>query len=196
MRLPAMPGFVQVLPTWQVPAAGGNIGGSPFTANTVVVLTGELQVATSATYAFNLQGGTITRLFVGGVPVTGPVVLAAGSHSLEVRFAVPSRRRRCRQPVRAQVNGGASVLLDKTNTSNDQSALPPFVNALSGSSSGSGGGTITLDGLGFFPAGQVAVLWGGTSLSAGSLVVTPGRIMLTAPPVRVRSRCASRPPMA
>ncbi len=178
---PASPGFIEVLTPLQISAAGNKIGGSPFTTNVLAVLTGTFHAATAGSYQFVLQGGSDTRLFLDGGLVNGPVSLNAGAHSLEVRFAIPSSAS-LPAAILVQLNGGQAVPLDKLNTTHDQSALAPFINSMSGTSFSSGGGAITLSGLGFFPSGSVDVVWDGQPIGSAGVVVTPTAISLFAPP--------------
>ncbi|HKX45073.1 MAG TPA: hypothetical protein VJP77_00010, partial [Planctomycetota bacterium] len=65
----------------------------------------------------------------------------------------------------------------------DESALAPVLNDMPSGGTDLGGNQIVIEGLGFFPAGQVHVLWGALSLGPAQLVsVAPDRIELVAPP--------------
>jgi N-acetylneuraminic acid mutarotase/glucose/arabinose dehydrogenase len=178
---PEVPGYVEVLSPLEIAAINENIGNSPFTSDVLVVLTGNFRALTAATYEFSLEGGSGSRLYVNGVQVTGPISLAAGAHAMEARFAI-STVASLPATVRVKVNGGALAILDKTNTTHDQSALPPFINSLSGSSTSSGGGSVTLHGIGFFPSGAVSVLWDGLELNPSEFTVSPESISVIAPP--------------
>jgi N-acetylneuraminic acid mutarotase len=179
--LPSSPGFVEVLPTLKVEANAGKVGGSPYTGNVVVVLKGTFTAATSGSYQFPMTGGTATRLFVDGTPLTGARTLAAGPHTLEARFAI-STTSNLPAEVRVSLNGGASVALTKSNFTHDQSDLTPFINTMPTSGPATGGQQVTIRGLGFFPSQSVVVHWGTTNLTGSAIAVTPETIALTTPP--------------
>jgi hypothetical protein len=66
------------------------MGGSPFSANVVVVMDWKLQVTTAATYQFTLSGGSATRLFLNGSEVSTALSLQPGTYTMQARFAISS----------------------------------------------------------------------------------------------------------
>ncbi len=178
--LPASPNFEEVLPSAEIDNLGGNIGGSPYTSNVVAVMDGKLRVPVAATYAFTLAGGSPTRLYVDGNLVTGSVSLSTGKHNIQARFAINSASV-LPAIVNASINGGTSAPLDASKLTHDETNLKPFINSMPASGSPAGGESITINGIGFFPAASVTVQWGATTLSGSSLAVTSNAIQLVAP---------------
>ena len=88
--LPAVPGYMEVLPSLRIDNIAGNIGGSPFTSNVVAVMDWKLKVTTAATYQFTLNGSSPTRMFVNGTRLTGPKSLLPGNYPMQARFAIDS----------------------------------------------------------------------------------------------------------
>ena len=72
--------------------------------------------------------------------------------------------------------------VNPADVTHDESDLMPFINDMPASGSPMGGDSITIDGIGFFPANSVSVQWGRTTLSGSNLVITPTSIQLTSPP--------------
>ena len=178
--LPGAPGFLEVLPTLKVEANAGNVGGSPYSGNVVVVMTGQFNAAISGSYQFPTTGGVATRLFMDGALTSGATTLAAGPHTIEARFAI-STTSNLPAEVRVSFNGGASAALNKSTFTHSESGLPPFINAMPTAGPPAGGQVVTINGIGFFPSGSAVVHWGSVNLSGAALAVTPDTITLTTP---------------
>lgn len=178
--LPVSPNFTEVLPTLKVVDTLGKIGGSPFTSNVVVALSGKFKAGSTATYNFILTGGVAKRLFVNGNAVSGPISLAAGTHALEIRFAINTTSALPAE-VQVSVNGAAAVPIASSALTHDETSLVPFINSLlPNSGAPSGGDTVIIKGVGFFPSASVSVQWGSATLTPAT--VTPGEITLVTPP--------------
>jgi N-acetylneuraminic acid mutarotase len=179
--LPASPGFVEVRPTLRIDAVSGKIGGSPFATNAVAVMTGTFTARTSGTYQFVLSGGVASRLYLNGALVSGPVSLASGPHALEARFAADTTASLPAQ-VLVSLNGAAAVPIAAADLAHDQTNLSPFINGMPSSGSPSGGETVVIQGVGFFPSGSVVVHWGGSDLGPSGITAKPGEITVVTPP--------------
>jgi glucose/arabinose dehydrogenase len=178
--LPASAGYMEVLPSLQINNIAGNIGDSSFTSNVVAVMDWELNVATAASYQFTLNGSGPTRMFVDGTRITGPISLGSGTRSMEARFAIPSSSTLPVQ-ILVSIDDGPPGPVNLADVTHDESNLKPFINDMPASGSPLGGDSITIDGIGFFPASSVTVQWGNTTLSGSSLTVTPTSIQLESP---------------
>ncbi len=181
--VPAFADWAEVLGQMQVGGGSGTVGGSPFTGNVLAVLRADVVLPATGNYAFVASGGSDRRLFVDGLPASGPLQLAAGSHEVEARFAVPTLAA-LPASVSLAAAGGAPAIVGGTGTSHDQTALPPVLNLLApNAGTTAGGNAIVIEGLGFFPAAQVQVNWGGQPLGAAQgLSITPTRIEFASPP--------------
>ena len=179
--LPSQPGFIEILPTLRVDAVSGKIGGSSYTSDVVASLKADYTVTVSGTYQFALSGGSATRFFLSGAPVSGPVSLAAGVYPLEARFALPAATSLPAQ-VMVSINGAPAAPIPAVALHHDETFATPFINSMPATGSTLGGESITIQGFGFFPSSAVAVNWGSTVLPASSLFVTPTEITLTTPP--------------
>lgn len=178
--LPTLPDYMEVLPSLQIDNIAGNIGGSSFTSNVVAVMDWNLKITTAGSYQFILNGVGPTRMFVDGTRVIGSVSLQPGVHRMQARFALPSTSA-LPVEVLVSIDDGLPGHLNPADVTHDESNLKPFINAMPGKGSPLGGDSITIDGIGFFPANSVTVRWGGTTLSGSSLAVTPTSIQLKSP---------------
>ncbi len=109
------------------------------------------------------------------------MVLQPGSYAIEARFAVDSASLLPAQ-VLASVNGGPAAAIAGTTLSHNESGLKPFINSMQSSGSAQGGETVTISGLGFFPAGSVTVQWGSRTLAQPNITVAANSIQLLTPP--------------
>jgi N-acetylneuraminic acid mutarotase/glucose/arabinose dehydrogenase len=180
-NLPSASGFIEVLPSLRVEQLNGNIGGSPFSDNVVVVMEGKLDISTSATYKFVLNGGAQNRLYLDGVLIAGPISLTAGTYHVEARFAIDTLGV---LPTEALVslNGAPPVPINSTNLTHDETSLLPFINNMPTSGPASGGNLVTIEGIGFFPSGSVTLHWGNTNFVEPDITVSPNSITLLLPP--------------
>lgn len=178
--LPATPGYVAVSPSLKVNNVTGSIGDSPYSANTVVTMLGNLSLATAGSYQFTLSGGTQRRFFVDGGLVSSAVSLGAGVHRVEARFAIDSTSSLPGQ-VLMSLNGGAASLLTKPALTHNESALKPFINKMTPSGSPLGGNSVSIDGVGFFPASGVKVHWGAATFTPPAISVGQTSISFQSP---------------
>ncbi len=174
-NLPSTPQFLEVAPSLHVDSITGKMGHSPFTSDTVLVLAGKYTAASSGIYSFSLSGGSIKRLFIDGILVSGPMSLASGTHTIEARFGVATL---AELPIDVSLSVNGSVLqpIPTSNLRHDESSLLPFINSLPAGGKSSGGELITISGVGFFPANGVMVHWGATTILPSNLTVTPNTI--------------------
>ncbi|MFT7463822.1 MAG: glucose/arabinose dehydrogenase, partial [Pseudohongiellaceae bacterium] len=152
-----LPTWTEALSTFSLPA-NTSVGGSDLNGNVVVRLRGSLELLFSDIYDFAQVGGTNTRLEVDGLPWVGPLLLSAGSHTLEARFAV-SNVSQLPLDVLYGIAGGNLVPLPFTMVDHDETLDPPIINTMTTNGSLLGGNTIVIDGFGFFPEGAVTVHW-------------------------------------
>ena len=126
-----------------------------------------------------LSGGPV---FVDGALVTGPVMINAGVHDVDVRFAVAGFGD-LPLALEAASGGNPPEPIDEEAVTHDQSALAPVINTAFPQTGDDGGGNVvSISGLGFFLPNEVVVNWGGQTLSGPDLTVTPSSIELTTPP--------------
>ena len=179
--LPSLPGYMEVTPSLEIDNIAGNIGGSPFSSNVVLVMDWKQKVTTAATYRFTLNGGSATRLFLNGSEVSTALSLQPGTYTMQARFAIASSTA---LPVRVllSMNGAPAAPVNPTNITHDETRLKPFINNMPTTGSPLGSDAITIAGIGFFPAKSVSVHWGGITLSASALAVTPTSIQFMSPP--------------
>ena len=178
--LPSQPGYVDVAPAMRLDANAGRIGTSPYTSNAVVTLKATYAAGAAGSYQFVASGGTASRMFVDGLPVTGAVTLAAGSHALEARFAFVDATTLPAQML-ASVNSAAATAIPTSLLRHDETTAIPFLNSLAPTAgSPLGGEAVTIKGFGFFPAAGVVVHWGSTVLPA--LAISPTAVTIITPP--------------
>lgn len=179
--VPAQPDFGEVLDGLDLPL-GGSVGSSGMSEDVLVRLVGDLAIATEDTYELAASGGVGRRLLLDGTPVTGPRVLAPGPHRVEARFALDAT---ADLPVAVTVaqGAGAPAAPDPALLTHDESDLAPIVNWMPASGLAAGGNPVTLEGLGFFPAGSVVVHWGAADLDEDDFsALSSGAISFVTPP--------------
>ena len=156
--LPAKAQYIEHLALLTIVANEGLVGNSPFSAEVMVRLQAEFQVAQSATYDFLLGGGTETRLEVDGAPWTGPGSLGPGQHSLEVRFAVVDL---ADLPLTVTVTiDGVPQPAFADSLVHDENGIVPTIHSMPSVGTELGGNLITIRGFGYYPLQDVKVLWG------------------------------------
>ncbi len=143
----------------------GTIGGSPFTANVMASAHAAFGVAQPDTYDFQALGGAATRVFVDGTLFTTPRFLAAGTHAIEVRWALEAM---AQLPAKLEfsVGGGAFAPLPPESLVHDPRLVAPIIHSMPSVGSTVGGYQLVIDGFGFFPKNQITVHWGTTALTA------------------------------
>ncbi len=184
--VPASADWADVVAAFALDDGGGVLGNSPFNSDVMAVLQGAWTLPAPADVTWLLDGGVDTRLFVDGTPTQTGVAapLAAGTHTVEARFAVDTLAD-APLAVRVALDGAPPVTLDNVGSlTHDESTLAPVLNSIVPAiGSSSGGTTVTLTGQGFFPAVNVFVFWGNSSLTIDDgLIIAPDRIEFSAPP--------------
>ena len=178
--VPSVADFGEVLGEFALPYTG-SIGSTSFTGNVMVRLQGQFLVTQAGTWDFAVLGGSGHRLEIDGVPYAGAQALAVGVHNVEVRWAVATVNDLPLQ-LFATVDGGLPFEFDAALLTHDQTQLRPVINDMPSSGSVLGGNVIDIVGVGFFPADQVAVNWGGQLLTSVDFTeITPYRITFDSP---------------
>ncbi len=180
-NLPAKAHFGERLAGLGVTGAAGRISSTPYSGATMARLQAQIQVDAMGTYGFAVQGGSTSRLFVGGAEYGGPQMLMAGRHALEARFAVPVFSNLPLE-VLWSFNGGAWSSIPPSRITHDERTLAPVINTAPSEGLDLGGNSVEITGLGFFPASQVVVHWGASDLVVPAVTVTPERITFVSPP--------------
>lgn len=178
---PAFADFSALLPTPWLAALDGFVGPSPFTGQCMVTLDAVLELPVGGAWAFSTLGGSGTRVLVDGQPAGAPLLLGAGLHALELRYAVPD--------LAALPLGFAATLAGLPQdvasllAGHDASAAAPVINAITPPEGDTAGGTlVTIDGMGFIPAAATQLQWGDLTLGADDgLDIEPQQIRFTAP---------------
>ena len=180
-NVPALPDFVQRLNSLQLFASGGTVGDSPFSEEVMVRWTGSVELPAPRSLEFVATGGADQRLFVNGVAASGPLTLGAGSHSIEVRFAVSALTE---LPIALEIYEGGSVASDVLElVTHDESQVAPVIHSMPTVGTDLGGNRIDISGFGFFPAAQVVVHWGAQDFALGDFdEYSAEGIVLTSPP--------------
>jgi len=181
-ELPATPDFAEVRPQYVV-LNDGTVGGSPFTGNVVVQMIADVLVDADATYVVLPSGGQEKLLWIDGAPVSAPVFLTAGRHTMEVRFAVPSLLDLAVRLSIGLQGSGAPTPIPAAAISHDESDLAPIINQMPDLGTVLGGNQIVIEGLGFFPPADVELHWGGATYTEGDFdSLTATQITFTTPP--------------
>jgi len=176
------PAFVERRADHNVDQSGGSLAGSGLTTEVLVRAQSDFVLGSAAQLQFLPLGGYGNRVLVDGSLVTGLLNVAAGSHSLEVRWAVADL---------SQVPLGLDVTVDGVLDPNfdgalthDESGVVPTLHAITPTGAESGGNLISLLGFGFFPPSQTVVHWGAIQDFALADLVSwaDGKLELTSPP--------------
>lgn len=180
-NVPARPDFISRASDLSINGDSGKVGASLFTETAMVRMTASFELASARTLEFQAIGGSDRRLLVDGALVAGPLALALGSHSVEVRFAVS---------VLGDLPAYVDVLEAGVPVSNfyagivhNEQNVPPVIHAMPTIGTDLGGNRIVIEGFGFFPEDQTVVHWGSTDLAGSQLDKWSGEgITLTTPP--------------
>lgn len=180
-NLPAAPDYISRLQGLSLEPNGMTIGASPLTDHAMVRFIGMFEITTARTLEFVAIGGAGHRVYVDNVLQSGPVALAAGSHDIDVRFAVTSL---ADLPVRVEVMEGGSRAMDiESSIAHDEESIAPVIHAMPSIGSDLGGNRIEIMGFGFFPESQTVVHWGATDFTSVQFDEWGGEsIILTTPP--------------
>ena len=180
-NVPAGPDFIGRAPGLGITGDTGTVGSSSFTESVMVTLDARFELLSARTLEFQAIGGADSRMMVNGALVAGPQLLAAGIHSLEVRFAVTTLGD---LPAYVQVLEAGVPLLDfDSGLVHDEQAVPPVIHSMPTIGTDLGGNRIVIEGFGFFPEASTVVHWGTTDFTVGQLDKWSGEaITLTTPP--------------
>ncbi|MEL6904756.1 MAG: Calx-beta domain-containing protein, partial [Planctomycetota bacterium] len=179
--VPAAADFVERLDGLRVDPAGGVIGTSPFDGDVMVRMSGSFTLAAQRTLEFVATGGVGQRVLIDGGLVSGPLVLAAGAHTVEARFAVSTLTD---VPAFVTVLEGGSPAFDvQGGITHDESGVAPVIHTMPTVGTDLGGNRITIEGFGFFPKDLVTVNWGTQVFTSAEFDDWTGEtIVLTTPP--------------
>ncbi len=172
--------FVEVLEGLKVEPNGNQIGGSPLTVDTRVVMEGNLEITTAGSYQFQLLGGSSGVVSLNGARVQGARFLDVGDHSIRV-IAMVNSAADLPLEVEIAVDGGGFSSVSAADLHHDQRELRPFINTASQSGSEFGGELITLTGWGFFPPESLMVRWGNQVLMEPDLTIGQNEITFLSP---------------
>jgi len=174
----ASPRFVSVSPAFRLERGGDGMDFGVLDPARVV-FAADWKVGVSGRYAPRLPQGAAGAVLLNGSPWVGERQLEAGRHSLVwslegvVAEALPLEL--------AWMRGdGASGLFSELT--HDETRMPPQINRMPSSGPALGGDLLEIEGMGFFPAAEVAVYWGGRRLGAEILESSPQRIRISTPP--------------
>lgn len=179
--VPARPDFIARKPEVKVEAQVGKVGDSEFTGDVMVRLSGTFTLTQARTLEFGAVGGVDNRLLLNGVAPTGPQSLTAGTHALELRFAVSELGD---LPLELSVlDGGIPAFDVLASFSHDEQGVAPVIHSMPTVGTDLGGNRITIDGFGFFPEASTVVHWGATDITSAQFDDWNGEfITLTTPP--------------
>ena len=168
---------------YTVGTIGGMVGGSPFSEDVMAQVEGEITVGALASYEFTAVGGSDHRIEVDGIPVSGPVLLTAGTHALEVRFAVDFLTDLPLE-VRMATDNDATVSIPNEIIRHDESTIPPLIHSITPDiGQSAGGNTVVIDGFGFSPCNQVTLHWGDSDFTENDFVsISSTQIVMVTPP--------------
>jgi hypothetical protein len=180
-NLPPRYNFASRLTGLQINAENGKVGASPFTEKVMVRWVAQFDTVSSRTLEFVATGGIDRRVIINSAPASGPTLLPAGTHDVEVRFAVTSL---ADLPVQLSVTENGSVAHDiEASFVHDLGPIPPAIHNMPTSGTDLGGNRIDIDGFGFFPEAGTIVHWGLDDFTAADFDAWDGeRITLTTPP--------------
>ncbi|MEL6715172.1 MAG: IPT/TIG domain-containing protein, partial [Planctomycetota bacterium] len=179
--VPASADFVERIDGLRVDPAGAQIGASPFAGDVMIRMSGSFTLAAQRTLEFVPTGGVGQRVLVDGGLVSSPVVLAAGAHTVEARFAVSTLSD---VPAFVTVLEGGSPAFDvQGGITHDESGVAPVIHTMPTVGTDLGGNRITIEGFGFFPKSLVTVNWGTRVFTSQEFDDWTGEtIVLTTPP--------------
>ena len=180
-NVPQRYNFASRLTGLQIAGNNGKVGASPYAEKVMVRWVAQFDTQTTRTLEFVASGGSDRRTIVDSVPATGPVVLAAGTHDIEVRFAIGSLSD---LPVQLSVMENGTVAQDVENGFvYDLGPIPPAIHSMPTSGSDLGGNRIEIDGFGFFPEAGTKINWGSTVIPSSQFDAWSGeQIVMTTPP--------------
>ena len=150
----------------------------------------DVDASTPRTIAIETPGdGAVaaadTRLLINGESVDPPVLLAAGHHEIEARFAIDSAADLPLAVVFLEDDAAGTPIataIAPELLTHDRSALAPVINSMTASGSENGSEPVLITGLGFFPKGSVTLNWNGGALPDTAVSVSPTTISLLSPP--------------
>ncbi len=179
--VPAQADFVERLAGLQLFAKNGLVSGSPYAGDVMVVIEADFDVATPASYEFVVNGGAGQRIEVDGMLGGGPLALAAGAHSLQVRVALEDL---------LDLPLSVDVLIDSVldpsfaqGLTHGELGVPPVIHDMPTIGNDLGGNLISIFGFGFYPEAQVVVHWGAQDFLRQHLVsYSADRLELLSPP--------------
>ena len=149
----------------------------PIPATSSWSMTGNLQVPSTANYAFQpLAEPHGSFLWTARRSPDHETSLPV-RHTIQARVSVGSLAVLPAE-VLVSINGGAFAPPGAGTISHDETTLTPFVNAITPSSGAeSGGDSVTITGIGFFTdgSGPITVNWGGVAMSGSALSVNATR---------------------
>ncbi|MEM9801404.1 MAG: Calx-beta domain-containing protein, partial [Planctomycetota bacterium] len=180
-NVPSTTDFVERLGGTVLAPKFGRVGSSPFSGQVMVQWVASFDLAGARTLEFVTTGGVERRVLVDGAPASGPIALAAGSHDLDLRFAVTEI---ANLPLTLEIlEGGSSATDVVAALQHDERLLPPVIHSMPTTGSDLGGNRIEIDGFGFFPRASTVVHWGATDITSAEFEEWRGeRIVLTSPP--------------
>lgn len=180
-NLPLAPDYIDRQSQLRTLQVGTTVGSSPFSNDVMVRWTADFQLPAQTTLSFVAVGGTARRVRVDGQLVTGPIVVAPGVHSLDVRFAVESTSG---LPLELDVFANSAPFPGfASRLTHAEGTLAPIIHAMPTTGIELGGNDVVIEGFGFFPRSQVVVNWGTTSITSAQFVAfSAERIHILSPP--------------
>lgn len=180
-NVPTLYDYAARIGSLQVGAESGMVGTSPFDEKVMVQWIAQFDTLSARTLEFIPTGGVDQRVFVNGAQVTGPLTLVAGTHEMDVRFAVTALSD---LPIALNVMEGGVVATDIENgLVYNLGPIPPAIHTMPTSGTDLGGNRIDIKGFGFFPEALTVVHWGAIDIPASQFDEWDGeQITLTTPP--------------
>jgi len=154
---------------------------TPYTGNVMAKFMAQVDISDASTYDFVTSGGSDSRFYFEGAPVTGPMSLSPGRYAVEARFAVPNLGYLPGSAMWSK-NGGPFELIPPEVTTHSQLGMKPVINELTPEGGAAGGYTVLIYGAGYIPLDQIVVHWGETTLPNEMLIVQSSAIRFIAPP--------------
>ncbi len=180
-NVPARYSFAQRMQSLQIGAQDGKIGASAFDEKVMIQWIASFETTATRTLDFLATGGADRRVFVDGNLVAGPVVLAAGFHEIDLRFAVTTLSD---LPLDFSVmEAGVAATDIQDGFVYDLGPIPPAIHSMPTNGTDLGGNRIEIEGFGFFPEASTVVHWGATDIPSAQFDEWDGeKITLTTPP--------------